>query len=43
MRPIDADELKKKLYKDTTGWSHGEHPMVIENDDEAEDESDDIG
>lgn len=33
MRLIDADELKKKLYKDTTGWSHGEHPMVIEADD----------
>lgn len=33
MRPIDADELKKKLYKDTTGWSHGEHPMIVEESD----------
>lgn len=33
MRLIDADELKKKLYKDTTGWSHGEHPLIVEESD----------
>lgn len=31
-RLIDADELKKRLYK-STEWTHGEHPMILEETD----------
>jgi exonuclease I len=32
-RLIDADELKKSLYKSSCEWTHGEHPMILEESD----------
>ena len=34
MRLIDADEIKKSLYIDTTGWEPGgTHPKIVEEED----------
>lgn len=28
-----AERLKERKYLDETGWSHGEHPYIVEEDD----------